>query len=134
MKMLWQSNITKFETLQQFVAPTIHVVNDKDDTGLFSQNDLLQYPTHRVIQLGAVNNYQATHTLINPGVQVESQTDLLTSLPSTTKYSPWCDTAVSNVKHNAIKMSWDDFDYDTSLINGRIIFLFEMYYEFKTPR
>ena len=71
-----------------------------------------------MIQLGAINNYQAVHTVIKPGVQVESQTDLLSSLPSTTRYSPWCDTTVPNVKHNGIKMSWDDFDL--SIINSTV--------------
>lgn len=134
MKMIWQTNNTKYETGAAKVAPTIHCVTDKDDTGTFALKDLLQYPTHRCIQLGALNGYQATHTVINPGVQIESQTDLLSPLPSTTRYSPWCDTAVSNVKHNGIKLAWDDYNQDNDENNGRILFLFDIYYEFKTPR
>lgn len=135
MKMIWQSNGNEYQTAgQTLIAPLIHVVTDKDDTGLFSLNDLLQYPNHRAIQLGQVNNMGPIHTVIKPGVQIESQTDLLSPLPSTTRYSPWCDTAVSNVKHNGIKISWDDFDFSTSQLNGRIEFLFDLYFEFKNPR
>lgn len=135
MKMIWQANEHIYQTAGgTLVTPLIHCVTDKDDTGLFSLNDLLQYPTHRAIQLGSINNYQATHTVIKPGVQIESQTDLLSTLPSTTRYSPWCDTGVPNVKHNGIKLSWDDFDINTNQLNGRIEFLFDLYFEFKTPR
>lgn len=138
LKMIWQANTQEYDASNQTQArailPLIHMATDYDDTGLFSLNDLLQYPNHRSIQLGQINNAGPVHVINKPGVVFESQTDLLTPLPSTVKRSPWCDCAVPNVKHNGLKLAWDNFGQDADQVCGNLVILVKYSYEFKNAR
>lgn len=138
LKFIWQANTSEYDpsnqTQSRSIAPLMHMATDYDDSGVFSLDQLLQYPNCRTIQLGQINNAGPIHVINNPGVVVESQTDLLTPLPSTMRRSPWCDCAVPNVKHNGLKISWDSMGQDFDLVAGNLIIMVKYSLEFKNAR
>lgn len=132
-RFVWSKNVENSTNLTH-IAPTFFVVTDYDDAGTFTKNELLQYPNVRTLQLGHVNNYNNSHTVYYPAVNIDSQTDLLTPLPSTSRKSPWCDCAVPNVMHHGIKMSYENFNQTIDQSDGTLLLVITHHYEFRYAR
>lgn len=118
------------------VQPVINIVNDWDNND--PNDDLLQYPQCRTIQLGTSpqGNLQR---IIKPGAIGTIEIAGSTTVPGQVLRGPWLDTATPTITHHCIKISYAQFstagpDFNPPNTIGALKIRNKVYYTLKNPR
>lgn len=134
-KMIFSNNTSNVST-PTTALPVIYQAIDFDSVQGF--NNLNEYPQVRTCQLGSINDGFPTFMLYNPKaidlIQNINSSNVVSSIQGGTKVSPVLDTAAPDIQHYGMRFQYQNFNDNSNVSVGQVLFQIKLSYCFYNVR